>query len=117
MSETSSIVLVKLDINMVKTNSYSKTTDSHNYVNIYSSPPKHINKKVNIPYNLTYKHITIICDEGIFNSKSKELAQGYPGELIRNGTQTAIARGRAVLTHGLNRHLPGGPTIYMYIQP
>ena len=65
-------VLVKLDINTIKTDLYSKPTHFHNYLSFYHSHSKHIN--INIPYNIASRYVAIICDMGILNQRLKELS-------------------------------------------
>lgn len=89
-------VLVKLYNNMITTDIFCKSTDSHNYLNFHSSHTKHI--KLNIPFNLASRLVTIVSDSDILNLRLSELevfltAQGYPKTVISNGIQKAISMG------------------------
>ena len=101
-------VLVKLENDIISTDLYSKPTDSHNYLNFHSNHTKHI--KVNIPFNLASRYVTIIRDKDILNTRLEELAQflkaqGYPYELVKNGIHSAVSKG-PFTSRGLKENEP-----------
>ena len=97
-------VLVKVEKdNCITTDLYSKTTDAHLYLNFNSCHPKHT--KVNIPFNLASRIVTIASTEEARNQRLSELKyflkkQGYPEQLINFGISKALEKGPI---HSLNR--------------
>ena len=75
---------------------YFKSTDTHYYLNLKSSHPKHI--KLNIPFNIDSRIITIVNTEETREIRLKELreylrTQHYPNSVIENGIQKAVEKG------------------------
>ncbi|OOZ70928.1 hypothetical protein BOW49_13320, partial [Solemya velum gill symbiont] len=89
-------VLVMLKENKIITDIYCKPTDTHVYLNFHSSHPKHT--KINIPFNLASRIITIVKDEDLRGKRLAELRtylrkQNYPDELISSGINRARMKG------------------------
>ena len=90
-------VLVKIaEDRKIVTDLYSKSTDTHSYLNFKSSHPKHT--KLNIPFNLASRIITIVNTEETREIRLKELreylrTQHYPNSVIENGIQKAVEKG------------------------
>ena len=80
----------------IVTDLYSKSTDTHSYLNFKSSHPKHT--KLNIPFNLASRIITIVNTEETREIRFKELreylrTQHYSNSVIENGIQKAVEKG------------------------
>ena len=84
-------VLIRISTNNnIITDIFSKDTDIHMYLNFRSSHPKHI--KINIPFNLTSRIITITNTEELRDTRLRELRlylknQQYP-ESVGKRTDT-----------------------------
>lgn len=81
---------------IITTDLYCKATDAHNYLNFYSNHSKHT--KVNIPFNLASRIITIVSEKKIQDIRLGQLqqylkAQCYPVEVIEHGIRKAIEKG------------------------
>jgi hypothetical protein len=66
---------------------FSKDTDTHMYLNFRSSHQKHI--KINIPFNLSLRIITITNTEELRDTRLRELRlylknQQYPEEIVEH---------------------------------
>jgi hypothetical protein len=73
-----------------------KDTDTHMYLDFRSSHPKHI--KINIPFNLASRIITITNTEELRDTRLRELKlylknQQYPEEIVEHGIQKALKKG------------------------
>ena len=84
------------DDGRIKTDIYSKPTDTHMYLNFKSCHPKHV--KLNIPFNLASRIITITNTGNAQNQRLEELKrhlrkQDYPEEIINFGIQKALEKG------------------------
>lgn len=64
-------ICVELDGVHLSTDLYSKSTDSHNYLDFFSSHVKHT--KVNIPFNLASRLVTIVSDEARLEERLDDL--------------------------------------------
>ena len=89
-------ILVKKEDDRVTTDIYSKPTDTHNYLNFKSCHPKHT--KLNIPFNLASRIITIVSDQSIQELRLMELQkqlleQKYPLSVIQQGINRAKQKG------------------------
>lgn len=90
-------VLIQLETHgKITTDLYCKTTDAHNYLNFYSNHSKHT--KVNIPFNLASRIITIVSEKQLQDNRLDQLrqylkAQCYPVEVIEHGISKAIEKG------------------------
>jgi hypothetical protein len=89
-------VLVKIEKYNISTDIYAKPTDSHNYLDFFSSHAKHT--KLNIPFNLASRLITIVSDNDILENRLQELfiflkSRNYPDEIIYHGIQKARDKG------------------------
>lgn len=90
-------VLVKItENNYIETDLYSKTTDSHLYLNFNSCHPKHT--KLNIPFNLASRIVSIVNTEETRDKRLSELKsylqkQCYPEQLINFGISKALEKG------------------------
>jgi len=87
---------IKEDDNKISTDIFSKPTDSHNYLDFYSSHAKHT--KENIPFNLASRLITIVSDECVLGRRLQELVcylkcQHYPEEIILSGIKKTKEKG------------------------
>ena len=82
-------VLIRISTNNnIITDIFSKDTDTHMYLNFRSSHPKHI--KINIPFNLASRIITITNTEELRYTRLRELRmylknQQYPEEIVEHG--------------------------------
>jgi hypothetical protein len=70
------------------TDIYSEPTDTYNYLNFKSCYPKHT--KLNIPFNLASKIISIVRSETLQEKRLSKLTkrlknQNYPDEIITYG--------------------------------
>ena len=82
--------------NSIHTDIFSKSTDTHNYLNFKSSHPKHT--KLNIPFNLASRIITITNTEASRTLRLDELRtylrkQQYPENVIEHGIRKAREKG------------------------
>lgn len=104
--EISDTKLPFLDVLVVKKNSklftdtYYKTTDTHQYLHFNSCHPHHT--KTAIPYNLARRICTIVSDENTQDIRLRELKhyltnQGYPEGLIDDGIRKARTYDRSEL--------------------
>jgi hypothetical protein len=90
-------VLIRISTNNnIITDIFSKDTDTHMYLNFRSSHPKHI--KINIPFNLASRIITITNTEELRDTRLRELRlylknQQYPEEIVEHGVQKALEKG------------------------
>ena len=90
-------VLIRISTNNnIITDIFSKDTDTHMYLNFRSSHPKHI--KINIPFNLASRIITITNTEELRDTRLRELRlylknQQYPEEIVEHGIQKALEKG------------------------
>ena len=84
-------VLIRISTNNnIITDIFSKDTNTHKYLNFRSSHPKHI--KINIPFNLASRIITITNTEELRDTGLRELRlylknQQYPEEIVEHGIQ------------------------------
>lgn len=89
-------ILVKKNENVLTTDLYCKATDTHNYLNFKSCHPKHT--KLNIPFNLASRIITIVRDPNTREKRLSELKkqllkQNYPMRIIQQGITRARQKG------------------------
>ncbi|XP_060557357.1 uncharacterized protein LOC132717809 [Ruditapes philippinarum] len=89
-------VLVMKSGTHITTDIYSKPTDTYNYLNFKSCHPKHT--KLNIPFNLASRIITIVRGETLQEKRLSELTtrlknQNYPDEIITYGISKAKLKG------------------------
>ena len=89
-------ILVKKNGDVINTDLYSKPTDTHNYLDFKSCHPKHT--KVNIPFNLASRIITIVRDHQTQEKRLSELQeqlleQHYPLNVIQDGISRAKRKG------------------------
>jgi hypothetical protein len=89
-------ILVLKSGNNICTDLYCKPTDTHNYLDFRSCHPKHT--KVNIPFNLASRIITIVKNKDLQEKRLTELKlqlkqQNYPDVLIQHGIEQAISKG------------------------
>lgn len=94
-------VLVKLKNNAVHTDVFYKVTNSQNYLDFHSCHPRHT--KINIPFNLASRIVTIVSDENLRQHRLDELfiflrKQHYPETIIRYGIKKAIDKGPITTT-------------------
>ena len=83
----------------IATDIFSKDTDTHMYLNFNSCHPKHI--KLNIPFNLASRIVTITSTEVLRDKRLDELRiflrkQQYPETIIEHGINRAIQKGPIV---------------------
>ena len=82
-------VLIRISTNNnIITDIFPKETDTHMYLNCRSSQPKHI--KINIPFNVASRIITITSTEELRDTRLRELRlylknQQYPEEIVEHG--------------------------------
>ena len=101
-------VLVQItEDNSIHTDIFSKSTDTHNYLNFKSSHPKHT--KLNIPFNLASRIITIANTEASQTRRLEELKtflrkQQYPESIIEHGIRKAREKGPIISSE--TRDLP-----------
>ena len=89
-------ILVQKNNETITTDLYSKPTDTHNYLDFKSCHPKHT--KLNIPFNLASRIITIVKDQHTQEKRLLELQkqlleQNYPLNIIRDGISRAKQKG------------------------
>ncbi|CAC5388562.1 unnamed protein product [Mytilus coruscus] len=104
------LVLITED-NKIVTDIFSKDTDTHMYLNFYPNHSKHV--KLNIPFNLASRIITITSTEILRNKRLEELKvylkmQQYPEQVIDYGIQKALIKG-PIITES-RRSEPTEPT-------
>ena len=85
-------ILVQLENNIITTDIFYKTTDTHQYLPFDSCHPRHT--KHSIPYSQARRLCTIIDDEVIRDQRLEEMKhffveRGYPPGLVDNGIQRA----------------------------
>ncbi|VDI75433.1 Hypothetical predicted protein [Mytilus galloprovincialis] len=90
------ILVIITEENKIVTDIFSKDTDTHMYLNFYSNHPKHV--KLNIPFNLASRIITITSTDILRNKRLEELKvylkkQHYPEQVINYGIQKALTKG------------------------
>ena len=78
----------------VKTDIYSKPTDTYNYLPFNSAHPRHVVR--NIPYSLARRIKGIVSDENLLPDRMKDMTsrlkmKKYPNQLIRDAIQKAMA--------------------------
>ncbi|VDI02200.1 Hypothetical predicted protein, partial [Mytilus galloprovincialis] len=93
------ILVIITEDNEIVTDIFSKDTDTHMYLNFYSNHPKHV--KLNIPFNLASRIITITSTDILRNKRLEELKaylkkQHYPEQVINYGIQKALTKGPIV---------------------
>lgn len=93
------ILVIITEDNEIVTDIFSKDTDTHMYLNFYSNHPKHV--KLNIPFNLASRIITITSTDILRNKRLEELKaylkkQQYPEQVINYGIQKALTKGPIV---------------------
>ena len=84
--------------NLVETDIFYKSTNSHDYLNFHSSHPEHVNR--NIPYNLAKRIICFVTNPTKMKERLDELRvflrnSHYPYELIERGIFNAQLQGPA----------------------
>lgn len=89
-------VLVKLDNGRISTDIYSKPTDTKSYLEFNSCHPRHT--KLNIPYNLASRIVTIVSDPSSREQRLNQLRsyliqRNYPKSLIDRGILKAREKG------------------------
>ena len=89
-------ILVQKEGETITTDLYSKPTDTHNYLNFKSCHPKHT--KLNIPFNLASRIITIVRDHNtqvirLMELQDQLLEQNYPLDVIKQGFARARQKG------------------------
>lgn len=89
-------VLVKLEGDSIATDIYCKPTDAHNFLDFHSNHAKHI--KVNIPFNLASRLVTIVRNHDTLQKRLQELEsyllkQHYPQNLVQAGIRKALEKG------------------------
>ena len=89
-------ILVQLNEGIISTDIYSKPTDTKNYLNFNSCHPKHT--KINIPFNLASRIVTIVSDTDLRKQRLQELTVHlkqlkYPETLIKHGILRAEEKG------------------------
>jgi len=79
-------MLVKLKDKEISTDIFFKSTDSHNYLDFYSSHAKHT--KIIIPFNLASRLVTIVSDEHILEKRFQDLFLIFNS--IKNANKKAL---------------------------